>query len=135
VPLGIAQRLLQQLTHGYVGAPLSKTIFITLAVLAIIVIVTLAIAHTVGSRSGSANDTVIRAARVGDCLHVVTDYTTTNADGSHPVTVSKATCGTSDATDKVALRTADPGNCPSTMSNWVMTESSGSRVVLCLDHI
>jgi serine/threonine protein kinase len=119
---------------GTSSIPKSARTILGVAAAGFLIIAIVVILGIIGSRSGS-NDTgsVIEAAQVGDCLDVVTDYARTNADRSHPITVSKATCGTSYATDRVTLRTTDPGNCPSILTGWVRSESHSPPVVLCLE--
>jgi hypothetical protein len=121
------QRLSYDTKLGLIGV---ASLLVVGAVLALVVVIA-----RISSSGDSSGGDVIRDAAVGDCLHVVTDYATANADGSHPIKVSKATCGTSDATDRVTLRTTDPGNCRSSVSGWVRSESPSPSVVLCLEHL
>jgi hypothetical protein len=73
----------------------------------------------------------INNAQVGDCIRRVTGAR--RSDGSLDVTVSSAVCGSSDATDRVILRTTSTSRCST--GEWVQTKAYSPPIVLCLTKL
>lgn len=78
-----------------------------------------------------ASARTIYNAQVGDCIKRVSG--SKRSDGTYSVTVSRATCGSSSATDKVTMRTHSTAGC--TSGEWVETVAYTPPVVLCLSKL
>lgn len=91
------------------------------------------VATTAPSESATANpDTTAQAinnAQAGDCIH--RENGPVQIDGSFTTTVSIVMCDSSDATDKVTVRTNDANDCAT--NSWIRTDEYVPPIVLCLD--
>ena len=107
---------------------LGKQIFY--AGLAALIITAIAVTlGIIGFRSNPSDTaSAIRAAKVGDCLHLV--WGSDNPDGSKQVTVTPAQCGSPEATGRVVNVTNTTTDCNGGL--WVSDRSLSSPVVLCL---
>ena len=72
----------------------------------------------------------IKNAGVGDCIRRVLGAK--RSDGTQDVTVYPATCGSSNATDKVIKRTNSTLDCT---GPWVQTKAYSPPIVLCLSKL